>query len=237
MAATAPMYEEFVRLHADRFSAYLRGMLGRQAEGRGGRVAVDDTLQDALLAIYAEWPELQDVRDDERDRRMYRCLRDAPGRALRAELGRRGSAEARPRFVSFDQVVQSLDEDAPARDRELAALLLGTMVREMAAGETSRDARLTLDRGILVACLRALTEREAVVLLAVDHLGWEQHQLAERLGLGYSLVRQTLFAARKVFYTLVRHAVGVEVEERAQLAAYLRGELKGPDKRAVRRHL
>lgn len=244
MAATAPIvegrsYEEFVRLHAERFTAYLRGLLGRQAEGRGGRVPVDDTLQDALLAIYAEWPELQDVRDDERDRRMYRCLRDAAGQALRAELGRRSSAESRPRFVSLDQVMQSLDEDAPARDRELTASLLGTMVREMAAGETNRDARLMLDRGILIAGLRALSEREAVVLIAVDHLGWEQHQLAERLGLGYSLVRQTLFAARKIFYTIVRHAVGVEVEdeERAQLAAYLQGELKGPEKRAVRRHL
>jgi DNA-directed RNA polymerase specialized sigma24 family protein len=244
MAATAPTvegrsYEEFVRMHAERFAAYLRGLLGLQAEGRGGRVAVDDTLQDALLAIYAEWPELQDVRDDERDRRMYRCLRDAAGQALRAELGRRGSAESRPRFVSLDQVMQSLNDDAPARDRELTASLLGTMVREMAASEAGRDARLTLDRGILIAGLRALSEREAVVLIAVDHLGWEQHQLAERLGLGYSLVRQTLFAARKIFYTVVRHAVGIEVEdeERAQLAAYLRGELKGPEKRAVRRHL
>jgi DNA-directed RNA polymerase specialized sigma24 family protein len=47
-------YEDFVGLHADRFDAYLRGVLGRQAEGRGGRVAVDDTLQEALLQIYAK---------------------------------------------------------------------------------------------------------------------------------------------------------------------------------------
>lgn len=66
MALTTPdpvegSYEDFVRLHADRFGGYLRGMLGRQAEGRGGRVPVDDTLQEALLQIYEEWPELQDV--------------------------------------------------------------------------------------------------------------------------------------------------------------------------------
>jgi hypothetical protein len=41
-----------------------------------------------LLQIYEEWPELQDAHDDERDRRLYRCLRDAAGQALRAEHGR-----------------------------------------------------------------------------------------------------------------------------------------------------
>jgi DNA-directed RNA polymerase specialized sigma24 family protein len=244
MAATTPIverhsFEEVVHLHAERFAAYLRGMLGFQAEGRGGRVPVDDTLQDALLAIYSEWPELRDVRDDERDRRMYRCLRDAAGRALRAELGRRGSETSPPQLVSLDRLMQSLDDDAPARDRELTASLLGTMVRDMSAGETARDARMTLNRGILVAGLRALTEREAVVLIAVDYLGWDQQQLSERLGLGYSLVRQTLFAARKIFYTLVRHAAGVEIEdeERARLVAYLSGELRGAEKREVARHL
>ncbi len=244
MAATTPIvegrsFEEFVRLHAERFTAYLRGMLGLQAEGRGGRVPVDDTLQDALLAIYSEWPELRDVRDDERDRRMYRCLRDAAGRALRAELGRRGSETSRPQLVSLDRLMQSLDDDAPARDRELTASLLGTMVRDMSEGEAAHDARMTLGRGILVAGLRALTEREAVVLIAVDYLGWDQQQLSERLDVGYSSVRQTLFAARKIFYTLVRHAAGVEVddEERARLVAYLSGELRGAEKREVARHL
>jgi DNA-directed RNA polymerase specialized sigma24 family protein len=244
MAATTPIvegrsFEEFVSLHAERFTAYLRGMLGLQAEGRGGRVPVDDTLQDALLAIYSEWPELRDVRDDERDRRMYRCLRDAAGRALRAELGRRGSETSRPQLVSLDRLMQSLDDDAPARDRELTASLLGTMVRDVSERETAHDAQMTLSRGILVAGLRALTEREAVVLIAVDYLGWEQQQLSERLGVGYSSVRQTLFAARKIFYTLVRHAAGVEVddEERARLVAYLSGELRGAEKREVARHL
>ncbi len=245
MAATAPTveghsYEEFVRMHAERFAAYLRGMLGHQAEGRGGRVPVDDTLQNALLAIYSEWPELQAVRDEERDRRMYRCLRDAAGQALRTELGRRNAATPRPQFVSLDRVMQTLEEDdGPARERELSAALLGAMVKDMASTEASRDERLTIDRGILVAGLRALTEREAVVLIAVDHLDWDQRELADHLGLGYSLLRQTLFIARKIFYTLVRHAVGLEVEdeERARLTAYMSGELKGADKREVRRHL
>lgn len=244
MAATTPIaegrsFEEVVSLHSERFAAYLRGMLGFQAEGRGGRIPVADTLQEALLAIYSEWPELRDVRDDERDRRMYRCLRDAAGRALRTELGRRGSKTSRPQLVSLDRLMQSLDDDAPARDRELTASLLGTMVQEMSGRETAHDARMTLGRGILVAGLRALTEREAVVLIAVDYLGWDQQQLSERLGVGYSSVRQTLFAGRKIFYTLVRHAAGVEVddEERARLVAYLSGELRGAEKREVARHL
>jgi hypothetical protein len=135
--------------------------------------------------------------------------------------------------------MQSLDDDAPARDRELTASLLGTMVRDVSERETAHDAQMTLSRGILVAGLRALTEREAVVLIAVDYLGWDQQQLSERLGVGYSSVRQTLFAARKIFYTLVRHAAGVEVddEERARLVAYLSGELRGAEKREVARHL
>jgi hypothetical protein len=52
-------YEDFVRLHAEEFGRYLTTLLGREAEGHGGRVAVDDTLQEALLRIHAEWPELE----------------------------------------------------------------------------------------------------------------------------------------------------------------------------------
>jgi DNA-directed RNA polymerase specialized sigma24 family protein len=232
-------YEDFVRLHADRFSGYLRGMLGRQAEGRGGRVPVDDTLQEALLRIYEEWPELQDVDDDERDRRLYRCLRDAAGQALRAEHGRSDRVSAHARIVPFDFDRLGVGEydDLPLRERELAASVLGAMVRDYADGE--REARAVIDRGILVAGLRALSEREAVVLLAVDYLRWDHHALAQRLGLGFEAMRKILFEARKVFYALVRHAAGVDAdeEERGRLAAYLAGELKGPEKRAARRHL
>lgn len=233
-------YEDFVRLHADRFGGYLRGVLGRQAEGRGGRVAVEDTLQEALLRIYAEWPELQELRDDERDRRLYRCLRDAAGQALRSEHGRPGERSQRPRVVAFDfGSVHVAGDDQSAHERELTAVVLGAMVRDLAAAERDRDGRAMLDRGILVAGLRALTEREAVLLVAVDHLGWDQHQLANRLGMGFADLRRTLFGARKVFYALVRHAVGLEVEEeeRARLAAYLAGELVGKEKREARRHL
>src|ERR1700712_5385645 len=83
-------YEQFVVEHADRFAEYLRGVLGRQAEGRGGRIGVEDALQEALLRIYDQWPELQEIRDDERDRRLYRYLRDAASQALRREHGRHG---------------------------------------------------------------------------------------------------------------------------------------------------
>jgi DNA-directed RNA polymerase specialized sigma24 family protein len=232
-------YEDFVRLHADRFGGYLRGVLGRQAEGRGGRVAVDDTLQEALLQIYAEWPELQDVHDDERDRRLYRCLRDAAGQALRAEHGRIDRVSASVRIVPFDFDRLGVGEydELPVRERELAASVLGAMIRDYADGE--RETRAVIDRGILIAGLRALSEREAVVLLAIDYLRWDQHALAERLGLGFEAMRKTLFEARKVFYALVRHAAGIDAddEERGRLAAYLAGELTGPEKRVARRHL
>ena len=245
MAATASLpgersFEEFVALHAERCAAYLRGLLGRQAEGLGGRVGVDDTLQEALLAVYAEWSELQSVRDDERDRRLYRCLRDAAGEALRAELGRRTRTTDRPRVIAFDfGAVQAVDEARPGPDRELTAAVLGRMARELAADQPDREARAMLDRGILVGALRALTEREAVVLLAVDSLGWDHEELADRIGMNVNSMRRVLFDARKIFYTLARHAIGVGVDDKEQetLAAYLAGELRGEEKRHARTHL
>jgi DNA-directed RNA polymerase specialized sigma24 family protein len=245
VAATASLpeqrsFEEFVALHAERCAAYLRGLLGRQAEGRGGRVGVEDTLQEALLAVYAEWPDLLNVRDEERDRRLYRCLRDAAGEALRAEFGRRSRITDRPRVIAFDfDAVQAVDEGRPGPDRELTAVVLGRMARALADAQPDREARAMLDRGILVGALRALTEREAVVLLAVDHLGWDQEALAEQIGMDFGSLRRVLFDARKVFYTLVRHAIGIAVddEEQERLTAYLAGELRGAEKRHARTHL
>jgi DNA-directed RNA polymerase specialized sigma24 family protein len=195
-----------------------------------------------FVALHAErcTADLQEVRDDERDRRLYRCLRDAAGAALRTELGRRTQITDRPRVIAFDfGAVQAVDEARPGPDRELTAAVLGRMARELAADQPDREARAMLDRGILVGALRALTEREAVILLAVDHLGWDQQELADRLGMNLGGMRRVLFDARKIFYTLVRHAIGVGVDDGEQetLAAYLAGELRGEEKRHARTHL
>jgi DNA-directed RNA polymerase specialized sigma24 family protein len=233
-------YEEFVRLHAEEFRRYLSTVLGRAAEDRGGRVAVDDALQEGLLRIHAEWPELLQVRDEERDRRLYRCLRDAAGEALRAEHGRREHRGQRPRIVSVDFGALHDSSDAqPMADRELTAAVLGAMARELAGDRRDAEARAMLDRAVLMAGLRALTEREAVVLIAADYLGYDQHQLAERLGMGFAPMRRELFDARNLFYTVVRHAAGIEVEqeERARLVAYLAGELTGKERWVAGRHL
>jgi DNA-directed RNA polymerase specialized sigma24 family protein len=233
-------YEDFVRLHAEEFGRYLTTLLGREAEGRGGRVAVDDTLQEALLRIHAEWPELRQVRDPERDRRLYRCLRDAAGEALRSEHGRRDTRTGRPRVVAFDfGALRDSSDTQSMAERELTAAVLGAMARDLATDQRDSDARAMLDRTILMAGLRALCEREAVILIAADYLGHDQHRLAEQLGMSFTALRQMLFGARKIFYALVRHAAGIEVEEeeRARLAAYLAGELTGAEKREARRHL
>lgn len=100
--------------------------------------------------------------------------------------------------------------------------------------------QLSLAHGaVVIAGLRALTEHEAVVLIAADHLGWDQQRLAEHLGVGYSTLRETLYVARKLLSMTIRHAAGIEVsaEEQAQLAAFRAGELKGTERRAVGRHL
>jgi DNA-directed RNA polymerase specialized sigma24 family protein len=236
----ADSYEEFVAAHIDQFRGYLQRVLDRQVEGRGGRISVDDTLQDALLGIYERWPDFQGLGEDERDRRLYRCLRDAAGRALREEYGEHTRRSPRARFVAYDFAsVEESGDDRPLAERELTAAVLGSMVHDMAELERGRDARAMLSRGVLVAGLRALSDQEAVVLIAVDHFGWDQHQLAERLGTNYEALRNRLFVARKIFYTLVRHSSGIEVdeEERARLVAYRAGELKGAERRAVGRHL
>jgi DNA-directed RNA polymerase specialized sigma24 family protein len=234
-------YEQVVGAYAEQFRLYLQRVLDRQAEGRGGRIGVEDTLQDGLLRIYERWPDLQRLDADERDRRLYRCLRDAAVDALREEYGRRTQTTGRPRLIAYDfgSLEHAGDPDQTVIERELTAAVLGSMVRGVTESESGPEARAMLSRAMLVACLRALTEREAVVLIAVDHLGWDQHQLAERLQTDFQALRKMLFLARKVFYTLVRHATGVEVdeEERARLVAYRAGELTGGEQRAVARHV
>lgn len=231
-------FDELVERHAERFRRYLRGMLGGQAEGQGGRIDVDDALQEALLAIYKQWPRLVEVPAEERNRRLYRCLRDAVGMALRAEHGRRTQVSARPRMLAFDfGALQHGDVDGrPVRERELTVAVLDAIVRDTTAHE---DARAMLDHEALVSGLRALTEREAVILIAVDHYGRDQHQLADRLGIGCENLRHILYVARQVFRPLVRHAAGIEVDahERARLRAFLAGELRGTEKRVLTRHL
>jgi DNA-directed RNA polymerase specialized sigma24 family protein len=230
-------YGMFVDLHAEQFTLYLRRLLDRSAEGRGGRVGVEDTLQDALVRIYHRWPELVGLDGDERDRRLYRCLRDAAADALRQEYGSRARSEPRPRLIAYDFAsLEAGDDDRPLRERELTAAVLGGMARDVAGADASSA---VLGRAVLVAGLRALTEHEAVVLIAADHLGWDQQRLAEHLGVGYSTLRETLYVARKLLSMTIRHAAGIEVdeEEQAQLAAFRAGELKGTDRRAVARHL
>jgi DNA-directed RNA polymerase specialized sigma24 family protein len=234
-----PSFEGFVQQHADRFGGYLRGVLGAQAEGRGGRVPLEDTLQDAFLRMYEAWPELQDVHDDERDRRLYRYLRDAAGRALRAEHGRLDRKTERVRLVpfDFDSIGVGEYDELPRREREVAASVLGAMVRDCAGGD--KAIRAVLDRGILLAGLRALTEQEAVLLLSVDYLRWDQQALANQLGIKLDALEKRLYVARKIFYSVVRHASEIEVddEERGRLADYLSGQLEGREKRIARRHL
>jgi DNA-directed RNA polymerase specialized sigma24 family protein len=224
-------------LHAEQFTLYLRRLLDRSAEGRGGRVGVEDTLQDALVRIYHRWPELAGLDGDERDRRLYRCLRDAAADALRQEYGSRARSSPRPRLIAYDFAsLEAGEDDRPVRERELTAAVLGGMARDVAGADASGP---VLGRAVLVAGLRALSEHEAVVLIAADHLGWDQQRLAERLGVGYSTLRETLYVARKLLSMTIRHAAGIEVDEeaQAQLAAFRAGELKGTDRRAVARHL
>ena len=233
-------YDAFFRAHADEFAGFLTGVLGAEADVRGGRAGVADALQEAMLRILREWGELEAAEGDERARRLYRCLRDAAGEALRREHGRRDARRRRPRVLAYDFGALEADgESLEPRERELTVAVLGAMVRDLSDDISGVERRALLDRGVLLAGLRALSEQEAVALIAVDRLGWEQRELADRLGIDFGRLRETLFNARKLFYGVVRHAIGVEIdeEERARLHAYLAGELAGRDRRLARRHL
>jgi DNA-directed RNA polymerase specialized sigma24 family protein len=235
--ATDEVYDRFVAEHAEQFTRYLRRLLDRTAEGRGGRVGVEDTLQDALVRIYQQWSELAGLEQGERDRRLYRCLRSAAVDAVRREYGARERSAPRPQIIAYDFAgLDAHDDDRPVRERELTAAVLGGMARDIAGGDASG---VVLSRAVLVAGLGVLTEHEAVAVIAVDHLGWDQRRLAEELGVGYSTLRETLYVARKLLSMTIRHAAGVEVseQEQAQLAALRAGELKGAERRAVVRHL
>jgi DNA-directed RNA polymerase specialized sigma24 family protein len=193
-----------------------------------------------MLRILREWGELEHAGEDERSRRLYRCLRDAAGEALRREHGRRDARRPRPRVVAYDFGALEADvQELEPRERELTVAVLGAIVRDIADGSNAAERRALVDRGVLLAGLSALSEREAIVMIAVDRLGWDQRELAERLGLEFGRLRETLFAARKLFYGVVRHAVGVEIDdtERARLHAYLAGELAGRERRLTRRHV
>jgi DNA-directed RNA polymerase specialized sigma24 family protein len=233
-------YEAFYRAHVDAFSRFLAGLLGSEADVRGGRASVADVLQDAMLRILREWGEIEHASEDERARRLYRCLRDAAGEALRREHGRRDARRPRPRVVAYDFGALEADaQELEPRERELTVAVLGAIVRDIVDDSEGAERRALLDRGVLLAGLSALSEREAVVMIAVDRLGWDQRELADRLGLEFGRLRETLFVARKLFYGVVRHAVGLEIDdsEHARLHAYLAGELVGRERRLTRRHV
>lgn len=230
-------YAQFVDLHAEEFTRYVRRVLDRSAEGRGGRVGVEDTLQEAFLRIHHRWSELSVLEDGERDRLMYRCLRDAAARALRQEYGSRARKSPRPQVIAYDFAALEVgDGDRPFHERELTAAVLGGMVRDVAGDDAASP---VLGRALLLAGLRALTKEEAVVVIAVDHLGWNQERLAEHLGVGFSTMRETLRVGRKLLAMTIRHGAGVEVDDQdqSQLAAFRAGELKGAERRLVARHL
>ncbi len=44
-------YDAFFRAHADEFAGFLTGVLGAEADVRGGRAGVADALQEAMLRI------------------------------------------------------------------------------------------------------------------------------------------------------------------------------------------
>lgn len=233
-------YEAFFAAHVEEFAGFLTGVLGTEADVRGGRAGVADALQEAMLRILREWGDLEQADDEERARRLYRCLRDAAGEALRREHGRRGARRQRPRVLAYDFGALEADgESLEPRERELTVAVLGAMVRDIADVESAVERRVLVDRGVLLAGLRALSEREAVVMIAVDRLGWDQRELADRVGVDFARLRETLFNARKLFHGVVRHAVGIEIEdeERARLHAYRAGELVGRERRLARRHI
>ncbi len=233
-------FESFYLENVRDFERYLVGKLGGDAEGRGGRVGVEDALQAGVIRMLKEWPALHEADKHERAERAYRCLKSAAIDALRTVHGRHGRGGKRNwATVSHDFTADARgdDEDVPFRDRRMQASVDGAMVHESCEG--AREERAMVTRAVLLAGLGALTPREVIVLVAVEGQDRDQKELAAELGVDPGTVYESLHVARKLFYAIVQHAIGIEIEdeELARLYALQDGRLGGREKRLARRHL
>jgi RNA polymerase sigma factor (sigma-70 family) len=225
MQATADnRFTTFVGEHTPAFRAYLSSAL------RASRVEVDDAFQHGLLRIWREfdgWPA------DPGEQRAYaiQALRYAAKDALRSASAA-GRAAQLP--VDFAALEATSAEHNDLQREVHAALARRASERDPRDDDTSR----ALEDEVIVAAMAALSPEEQEVLwLSGD--GFDDKEIAAQLQISHQAARTLKMQARGLLRGLIDHAQGVSTisdDERAQLWAYLDGDLCGRDKRAARRH-
>lgn len=221
------------RAFVQQSSAHLLSYLRPVVRDSGG-VDPEDALQEALIRLAREWDDLP-ADPATRKNYIYRALRCSAVDAMRKWSGR-GSARGRTRPADLElaEAVDRLDDGPRSRDSELAAI--GRAIYRDAA---SRDeAEQTAVRAILVSALAALKPLEAQVIFGLaGHAS--RDELAQELGIDTTRVRNVAQEARDVLRPLILHATGAAVSavERERLFRYLDGDLRGRERRLVKRHI
>ena len=222
-------FRAFVEQSTAQLLAYLRPVV-RDSDG----VDAEDALQEALIRLAREWKELP-ADPASRKNYIYRALRCSAIDAMRKWSGR-GSARGRTYAadVELAERVDHLDGAGGLRDPELASI-----GRAIYRDATRRDeADQTVLRSTLVAALAALKPIEAQVIFGLAGSATRE-ELAAELGVDTNRVRNVAQEARDVLRPLILHANGASLGagERERLFRYLDGDLRGRERRLVKRHL
>lgn len=221
-------FHAFVEQSSQHLLTYLRPVV-RDSVG----IDAEDALQEALIRLAREWDELP-ADPAARKNYIYRALRCSAVDAMRKWSGR-GSSRGRVRSADLELAETAWDVDAAGtRDGELASI--GRAICRQAARHD--EAEQALVRSVLVAALAALKPVEAQVIFGLAGNA-SREELAEELGIDTNRVRNVAQEARDVLRPLIVHANGAQPSpaERDRLFRYLDGELRGRERRLVRRHV
>lgn len=202
-----------------------------------GRADVDDSLQQAYLRLineYERWPERQSAA--ERAAYAYRTIHFAAKDAIRQAAGRSDRAP-RPREVPVD-FSHDARESAEGWAADPTQLLAQQLLVDLAGRHPGDDEHL--DRALYVAALGALEPLEHQIVTQTRVAGYDNKELANRLGLSHQQVRTLNSEARQLLMSLLACARGRDIREAQELDlfAYLEGrKLSRQQRRLVKRHL
>jgi len=226
--AAESSFRAFVEQSSAQLLAYLRPVVRDS-----GGVDAEDALQEALIRLAREWKDLP-ADPAARKNYIYRALRCSAIDAMRKWSGR-GSARGRTHAADLE-LAEKIDhlDSRELRDPELASI-----GRAIYRDATRRDeAEQTVIRSVLVAALAALKPLEAQVIFGLAGNATRE-ELAAELGVDTNRVRNVAQEARDVLRPLILHANGASLnaDERERLFRYLDGELRGRERRLVKRHV
>jgi DNA-directed RNA polymerase specialized sigma24 family protein len=225
-------YERFVAQNTTFFRSFLNRKLS------GSRVEVDDVAQEALQKMWKQWRGWS-TDPEERRRNANQVLRDCAIDALRALNGRSGHKRGRETPIDM-QALDRPHDDAELR-QPLTREVAGRIVADALAAQSDSD--VDEIHAAILATLAVLDWNEKLVFFAVNPLdgrdGISIRQAAANFGLNDATARGLYANARNTVLWLTNCALGKPLgeQELADLTAYAAGQLKGPKRKHVRRHV